>query len=215
MPAATIAADVATFREGNAGQGANAFSREQEQLATLLPTGVIAVGDELPDAALLDVHGERTTLSAAVAGRRTVLVFYRGVWCPFCNIALRAYQAALTDELARRGVALVAVSPQKPDGSLTMQEKHELSFAVLSDPANQLAAAAGVLTSPSEEARAAQLQLGLDLTQVNADGTTTLPMPATVIVDPDLTVRWIDVHPDYTTRTESATILSALDGLPS
>ena len=180
-----------------------------------MPTGVIAVGDNLPDAVLLDVQGEPTTLSAAVVGRRTVLVFYRGVWCPFCNIALRAYQTALTDELARREVALVAVSPQKPDGSLTMQEKHELRFAVLADPANQLAAAAGILTARSEEARAAQLQLGLDLTQVNADGTTTLPMPTTIILDPGLTIRWIDVHPNYTTRTESSTILSALDGLPS
>jgi peroxiredoxin len=215
MPAATIGADVAAFRESNQAQGPNAFSREQEQLATLVPTGVIAVGDNLPDAELLDVYGERTTLSAAGAGRRAVLVFYRGAWCPFCNIALRAYQTALTDELARREVALVAISPQKPDGSLTMQEKHELAFAVLSDPGNQLAAAAGILTAPSEEARAAQLQLGLDLAQVNADGTATLPMPTTVILDPDLTVRWIDVHPDYTTRTESATILSALDGLSS
>jgi peroxiredoxin len=195
MPAATIAADVAAFRESNPGAGPSAFTREQEQLATIAPAGVIAVGDKLPDAALLDVYDEPTTLSATLADRRAVLVFYRGAWCPFCNIALRAYQAALVSELERRAVALVAVSPQKPDGSLTMQEKHELSFAVLSDPANQLAAAAGILTAPSEDARAAQLQHGLDLTQVNVDGTTTLPMPTTIILDADLTVRWIDVQP--------------------
>jgi peroxiredoxin len=94
-----------------------------------------------------------------------------------------------------------------------MQEKNELRFAVLSDPGNKLAGSVGILTAPSPEARAAQLQLGLDLEAVNADGTTSLPMPTTLILDPDLTVRWIDVHPDYTTRSEPAAILEALDAL--
>ena len=215
MTAATIAAEVATFRQSSPGAAPSAFTREQEQLASFVPSGVIAVGESLPDAALLDVKGEPTTLSATLGEGLSVLVFYRGAWCPFCNIALRAYQAALTDEFDRRRVRLIAVSPQKPDGSLTMKEKHELSFAVLSDPANQLAAAAGILTAPSDEARAAQLEHGLDLTQVNADGTTTLPMPATIIVDQDRRVCWIDVHADYSTRTEPAAILSALDALLS
>jgi peroxiredoxin len=140
-------------------------------------------------------------------------VFYRGAWCPFCNIALKAYQAELVPELGRRGVALLAVSPQKPDGSLSMREKNQLSFAVLSDPANTLAGAAGILTAPSAEARAMQLQFGLDLTEVNADGTTTVPMPTTLITDGDATVRWVDVHPDYSNRSEPAAILAALDAL--
>jgi len=92
-----------------------------------------------------------------------------------------------------------------------MQEKHGLRFAVLSDPDNTLLRDAGILTAPSPDARAAQLELGLDLEAVNADGTTTLPMPTTLIVAPDLTVRWVDVHPDYSTRTEPADILAALD----
>jgi peroxiredoxin len=144
-------------------------------------------------------------------GRVSVLVFYRGAWCPCCNIALRAYQAELAPELSRRGVGLIAVSPQVPDGSLSMQEKNELTFAVVYDPGNQLAEAAGILTAPSEEVPTAQLQLGLDLTEVNADGTVTIPMPATVILDADGTVLWVDVHPDYTTRSEPEQILAALD----
>jgi peroxiredoxin len=144
-----------------------------------------------------------------------VLVFYRGAWCPYCNIALNAYQAELLGELDRRGVALLAVSPQTPDGSLSMQEKNDLGFAVLSDPGNSLARSVGILTAPSQEARAAQLQLGLDLEAVNADGTTAIPMPTVLILDPDLTVRWVDVHPDYTTRSEAAEILAALDAVSS
>jgi peroxiredoxin len=94
-----------------------------------------------------------------------------------------------------------------------MQEKQELRFAVLSDPGNALAGSAGINITPSEATRAAQLDLGLDLEAVNADGTTVIPMPTTVILDADRTVRWIDVHPDYTTRSEPGEILAALDGL--
>jgi peroxiredoxin len=190
-----------------------AFAREQTELAASAPTGIAPVGTVLPDADLLDVHGAATTLHAAAGDGTSVLVFYRGVWCPYCNIALHAYQAQLLPQLTERGIRLVAVSPQKPDGSLTMQQKHGLAFTVLSDPGNAIAGRLGILTRPSEEARAAQLQLGLDLTSVNADGTDTLPMPATVILDAARTVRWIDVHPDYSTRTEPRQVIDALDRL--
>jgi len=189
------------------------FHREQANLQGAQPHGVIAVGARLSDAELLDPHGAQTTLRAALDGRMAVLVFYRGVWCPYCNIALRSYQAELLDALEQRDVVLIAVSPQAPDGSLSMQEKNELRFAVLSDPGNQLARSAGIITAPLPEALGAQRQLGLELESVNADGTTALPMPCTLILDGDLTVRWVDVHPDYTTRTESAEILGALDAL--
>jgi hypothetical protein len=96
-------------------------------------------------------------------------------------------------------------------GSLSTLEKNKLTFTVLSDLGNQVAKAAGILTAPSDEARAAQLQLGLDLAAVNADGTTGLPMPTTMIVDADHVIGWIDVHPDYTARSEPSEILAALD----
>jgi hypothetical protein len=89
------------------------------------------------------------------------------------------------------------------------------TFTVLSDPANQVAKAIGILTAPSAEALAAQLELGLDLTAVNADGTTGLPMPTTIILDADHVVCWRDVHPDYTTRSEPDQILAALDAVAS
>jgi peroxiredoxin len=142
-----------------------------------------------------------------------VLVFYRGAWCPYCNIALAVYQEQLLPRLAERGLPLVAISPQRPDGSLTMQQKHGLGFTVVSDPGNTLAAHLGILTQPADEARAAQLAHGLDLAAVNADGTVTLPMPATVILDAGHAVRWIDVHPDYSTRTEPQQVIDALEHL--
>jgi peroxiredoxin len=191
-----------------------AFTREQAELAAGgVPAGVAAAGTVLPDAELLDVNGAATTLSEVADGGTSVLVFYRGAWCPYCNIALSAYQEQLLPELNARGIKLIAISPQKPDGSLTMQQKNDLAFTVVSDPGNTIAARLGILTRPSQEARAAQLQLGLDLTAINADGTDTLPMPSTVILDAGRGVRWIDVHPDYTTRTETQQVIDALDAL--
>jgi peroxiredoxin len=214
----TIADQVGAMRAGQPprpeGTPPSPFEAEQAVLAANgLPGGVIAVGSTLSDVDLLDSKGAPTTLYAATGGVRAVLVFYRGVWCPYCNIALRTYQAELLPELTKRGVPLVAISPQKPEGSLSMAEKDELTFAVLSDPGNQLARALGILTAPSPEALAAQLAHGMDLTVINADATTALPMPTTVILDGDGTVRWIDVHPDYTTRSEPAEILAMLDVL--
>jgi peroxiredoxin len=191
-----------------------AFAREQAELAALgSPEAVLPVGTTMPDADLLDPHGAATSLYHELGGQTAVVIFYRGAWCPYCNITLNSYQAELVPELTRRGVPLVAVSPQSPDGSLSTKEKSELTFLVLSDPGNQLAGRVGIVTAPSAEAGSAQLQLGLDLTAVNADGTTGLPMPTTIVVDVDRVVQWIDVHPDYTTRSEPNEILAALDAV--
>ncbi|HEY1819837.1 MAG TPA: peroxiredoxin-like family protein [Trebonia sp.] len=191
-----------------------AFSREQAELAAAgAPAGVAAPGTQLAEAELLDAHGAPTSLYKAAGDGTAVLVFYRGAWCPYCNVALSAYQQYLLPALTERGVQLMAISPQAPDGSLSMQEKNDLAFAVLSDPGNGIARGLGILTQPSDEARAAQLELGLDLTAVNADGTIGLPMPTVAILDAGHVLRWIDVHPDYTTRTEPAQVLAALDQL--
>jgi peroxiredoxin len=211
----TIAEQVADFRRASAGRMpadvAEALRAEQRALAAAgPPAGTAQPGTPLPDGDLLDVNGQPTTLTAALDGRPAVIVFYRGGWCPYCNIALRAYQAQLVPALADRGISLVAISPQTPDGSLSTKEAKELTFTVLSDPGNQLARQLGILTAPSDFARAAQLEIGLDLTQVNADGTTGLPMPTVLIADADGVIRWIDVHPDYTTRTEPGQVLQAI-----
>jgi peroxiredoxin len=211
----TIAEQVASYHRVSAGQlppqVAKAFAAEQRALAAVgNPPGMAEPGSALPDGKLLDVGGRPTTLGQHLGGKPAVIVFYRGGWCPYCNIALRTYQAQLVPALAERGIGLVAVGPEAPDGSLSTKESKELTFTVLSDPGNQIAGQLGILTAPSDGARAAQLELGLDLTQVNADGTTALPMPTVVIADADGVIRWIDVHPDYTTGTETSHILQAV-----
>jgi peroxiredoxin len=215
---ATIADRVAKMHEGMSGKipdaALRAFGAEQAELdARGIPAGIAEPGDTLGDFELLDVHGAPIALSTAVGGRAAVVVLYRGVWCPYCNLALRAYQDDLVPALADKSVSLVAISPQKPDGSLSAKEKNELSFTVLSDPGNKIANRLGVITGPTDDVRAAQHAIGLDLHEANADGSLGLPMPTVVIVDATAVIRWIDVHPNYTTRTEVSDILAALDTL--
>lgn len=218
MSTSTIAQKVGDMRANVAAQPrseiSDVFEREQSTLALLSePDGALPVGSTLPDVELIGPNGASTTLGEAMGGRPAVVVFYRGAWCPYCNIALRNYRDFLLPALSDRAVRLIAVSPQGPDGSLTMQERHNLAFAVLSDPGIVLARVMGIVAASSSEVRAAQLRLGLDLTVVNADGTTALPWPTTAILDAGRTLRWIDVHPDYSTRSEAGDIVAALDAL--
>lgn len=207
----TIGTRVANMPAGLPDEFATVFAAEQATLeATGLPEGVLAPGAEMPDGQLLDIDGQPTSLRRERGDGVAVVVFYRGAWCPYCNIALKAYQDLLVPALTDRGVTLIAISPQRPDGSLGMQDKHELSYVVLSDPGNQIAGKLGILTAPNPATVAAQAALGVDLTEVNADRSRTLPMPTTAIVDADGVLRWLDVHPNYATRSEPADILAAL-----
>jgi peroxiredoxin len=179
-----------------------------------IPADVAAPGSHVDDVELLDAHGNPTSLYEATGGRAAVIVLYRGVWCPYCNLALKQYGDHLPEPLREHNVVLVAVSPQKPDGSLSMQEKNDLDFPVVSDPGNSLARQLGVLMpSVGEDVLSAQRQLGLDVTEANADGTEYLPMPTVLLIDSEHQIRWIDVHPDYTTRTEVAEVLDAVGAL--
>ncbi len=187
------------------------FDREQSHLRDAgVPSDAIVVGATVPNETLLDVHGVELTLSAVLNGRRGVLVFYRGAWCPYCNIALRTYQRELLPELDLATTALVAISPQTAEGSQSIIEGAELGFPALSDPGNALVRALGIQTEPSAEARAAHTELGFDVADSNADATADIPYPTIVIVDADRVVQFIDVHVDYTSRTEVAAILAQL-----
>jgi peroxiredoxin len=189
----------------------SAFGAELAALnAEGVPAGIMTAGMAMPDGDLLAVDRRRTSLAEARGGQMAVVAFYRGAWCPYCNITLRTYQRDLVPALADLHVRLIAISPQAPDGSMTMQEANELTFTVLSDPGNQIAGELGVLTRPTADARDAQANMGIDVAGGNADGTDMLPMPTVVIVDAAGVIRWIDVHPNYATRTETEQILEAI-----
>jgi peroxiredoxin len=188
-----------------------AFDDEQAGLdAAGIPPDIAVAGTAMPDGDLLDLDGMVTNLATIRAGAAAVVVFYRGAWCPYCNLALRTYQVQLVPALAKQGVKLIAISPQKPEGSVKMQERNKLSYTVVSDAASKIATQLGILTAPDDTAAAAQAKLGLDLKKVNANGTSALPMPTVVVVDAEGIIRWIDVHPNYSTRSEPEDILAAV-----
>lgn len=192
------------------------FSNEQAALRSAgVPAGALDVGDDAPDAELVTAEGAATTFSEARAGAASVVVFYRGAWCPYCNITLRAYQEQLLPALQERAVQLIAISPQTPDGSAQSTTNGSLEFTVLSDPANTLAERFGIVTEPSVDARAAHTELGFDVADSNADETARVPFPSVYLIDAAGVVRFADVHVDYTTRTEPGRIIDAVDGARS
>jgi peroxiredoxin len=134
-----------------------------------------------------------------------VVVFYQGRGAPTATLRYVPTKPNWRPALDDLGFAMIAVSPQKPDGSLTAAETNQLTYTVVSDPGNQIASALGHLTEPSATAVAAQKKLGIDLAEHNADGGLTLPMPTTVIVDATGVIRWIDVHPNYTAAARCPT----------
>ena len=212
----TIAEQVDDFNDGFIEQIgpdlAAVFTEEQRALNSGgVPADVVSVGDVVRDATLITTEGTATTLSAALAGSPGVVVFYRGAWCPYCNIALQTYQRDLLPTLREQGVALIAISPQTPEASERSVANGGLEFTVLSDPGNVLIRELGIVTEPAATARQAQAQLGFDVADSNADATGDIPFPTVLVVDADRTVRFADVHVDYTTRTEVATILEAVD----
>ena len=185
----------------------------QDLLDQGVPAAAAKVGDTLESFTLTDAMNAPVTLDQLVESGPAVVVFYRGGWCPYCNLALRTYQRELLPELASFAARLVAISPQSPDQSLSTTEKAELDFTVLSDPGNRVARSVGIVFQQAEEVLEAQRKLGLDLARVNAEGSTQLPRPTVLIVDKDRTVRFVDVQPDYTARTEVANIVAGLTEL--
>jgi peroxiredoxin len=177
------------------------------------PTDAVAIGHVMGDFTLPDATGREVSLSELVADGPAVLVFYRGGWCPYCNVALRQYQSELVPQLTRSGATLAAISPQTPDESLTTAERHQLQFAVLSDAGARVAQQLGIAFEQAEDVLEAQRALGVDIRQGNADGSPELSMPTVLIVDSDQTVQFADVHVDYTSRTEVSAIIAALERL--
>jgi len=169
----------------------------------------VGEGDMAPEFSLPNAQGRPVALSAMLARGPVVLVFYRGGWCPYCNLQLRAYQRVLP-EMKALGATLVAISPEPPDASLSTQEKNALEFEVLSDVESQAAKAYGVLFELSDELREAYIGMGKDLSEINADGAWHLPIPATYVIAPNGRIELASVDPEYRNRLEPADILDAL-----
>ena len=170
----------------------------------------ISTGQKLPNFTLPNAVGEEIALESLLAEGAVVVSFYRGGWCPYCNMELRALQAALP-EIQARGATLVAISPETPDTSLSTKEKNELSFQVLSDRGNVLARQLGLVFALPESLRPIYRNFGIDIPAHNGDDTFELPLPATYVVSADGTIIYSFANADYTQRLDPAEIIKALD----
>jgi peroxiredoxin len=183
------------------------------EIKTLADSGIavrsLRVGAKAPDFALPDARGRVVTLSSLLARGPAVVTFYRGGWCPFCDLQLRAYQGALT-QIHDLGAELVAVSPQTPDYALSDIEKKQLTFPVLTDAHNQVARTYGLVFALSDALRGLQTAFGNPIPKFNGDDSWELPMPGTFVLDRNGVVRLSHVDPDYMKRLEPAAILDAL-----
>jgi peroxiredoxin len=171
--------------------------------------GALRVGETAPDFTLPDPRGGTVSLSSLLAQGPVVVTFYRGGWCPYCNLRLRTYQSVLP-EIRRLGAQLVAISPQTPDNSLSDIQKKELTFAVLSDEGNRVARQYGLIFALSDTWKELQARFGNPLPKFNGDESWELPIPGTFVLDRLGVVCLAFVDPDYRRRLEPVAILDAL-----
>jgi peroxiredoxin len=177
-----------------------------------LLAGVARPGDLLPALALPNASGHAVDLRALAATGPLVITFYRGGWCPYCNLELHSYQQRLHD-FEQLGATLVAVSPETPDATLDTAQKNALAFTVLSDVEGRLADALGIRFRLSPAIRALYEKFGHDLPTRNGDGDWSLPMPATFIVAKGGAISSVFADPDYRTRLDPEQALSAVAAL--
>lgn len=168
------------------------------------------VGDKAPDFTLKNAAGEEVKLSSLLADGPVVLTWYRGGWCPYCNIALAALQEKLP-EITEAGAQLVALSPELPDKALTTAEKSKLEFPVLTDLNHKVAKEYGIAFELTPEVRDLY-QEKFNLTNFNGveAGNGTLPLAATYIIDQDGVIQWAFADADYRKRAEPSDIVEFL-----
>ena len=178
-------------------------------IATGIENDALKTGDKAPLFSLPNQNNEIRSLAERLDDSMVVLTFYRGGWCPYCNLELNAFQK-MVPEFESAGVKLVAISPEVPDHSLTTQEKHDLSFDILYDKGNKIAKEFGLVFTLPQEIRSIYDTFGIDVVGHNGDETFELPVPATYIINQSGEIVYHFVDPDYTKRSEPADVLAAV-----
>jgi peroxiredoxin len=166
-------------------------------------------GDKAPAFSLKDPEGNIVSSAELLKKGPLIVSFYRGVWCPYCNMELQALEAA-KPEFEQRGASLVAISPQTPPNSRKSVRQNKLSFPILSDAKGEVAAAFGLRFQLPDYLVELYKGLKNDLPTFNGDPSWTLPMPARYVIGQEGTILYADVNPDYTRRPDPEDLIPAL-----
>ena len=169
-------------------------------------------GDKAPEFTLKDPEGIPVSSAALLEKGPLVISFYRGVWCPYCNMDLQALQAAVPD-IEARGANLVAISPQTAPNSRKSQRDNKLTFPILSDDKSRVAAAFGLRFSLPDYLVELYKGFKNDLPAINDDPAWVLPMPARFVIGSGGIIAYAEVNPDYTQRPDPSELLPVLDRL--
>jgi peroxiredoxin len=188
-----------------------AIERHIEKLRTSsVVQTMLKVGDWAPSIVLRNANGEAVDVDKFLKGGPVIVSFYRGGWCPYCNLELKAFQEALP-EIKAAGASLVAISPEKPDDSLSNAEKNALTFEVLSDVGQNIGRAFGLVYDISEQLKRVYQGFGLDIpSRHGVAGDWRLPVAATYVVSPDHTIIYAYTDVDYRDRADPSDVLKVL-----
>lgn len=166
-------------------------------------------GEKAPNFNLPNASGQTVELYEQLKKGPVILTFYRGNWCPYCNMELRAYQEII-GEIHSQGAELIAISPQTPDQSMSIQEKHNLEYVVLSDENNEVANQFNLVYQMPEYLVALYKEIGLNVNEYNGDETWALPVSATYIIQTDGTIAYEYTKSDYKDRVEPSEVVGKL-----
>jgi peroxiredoxin len=173
-----------------------------------ITTNALQVGSKAPDFMLKNAAGSRVSLYDELENGPVILMWYRGGWCPYCNLTLRAMEDMLP-QFRAGGAQLLALTPESPDNSMTTIEKHKLSFEVLTDNDNAVAKAYGVVFQLTEEVKA-YYENGFGLSAYNGNDKGELPLGATYVIGTDGIITYAFLDADYRNRAEPIKVLNAL-----
>ena len=185
------------------------MERHIEQLRNGLAKTALKAGDRAPPIALTNAKGAVVDIKSLLSRGPVIVTFYRGGWCPYCNLELRAFQQILP-EIRAAGASLVAISPEQPDDTLSTAEKNALDFEVLSDVGQKVGRAFGLVYTFSDELKWAYREFGLDIPAKNGADEWALPISATYVIRQDRTIAYAYTDADFRDRAEPADVLKAL-----
>lgn len=214
--ASKLAAIEASFKSKLSPEVLSTIEASSAELAKRFTPSPLPIGATVPSFELPNAKGDKVSLKSLLKDRSAlVLTYYRGSWCPYCNLALRALAESL-DEMKALGASLVALTPETPDETLTTKEKNELPYEVLSDDALHVADKLGVAFTVGEDVKELYASMGVVLDSKNGnDGVRKpkLPVPATFVLDGSGKVVYSFVDIDYTKRAEPSDIIDAIKAI--